>query len=424
MLKAEAPYSGKAVPERMPVASATRIDESTRAERHTALRALLRTPMMTPETAPEHFGLVRRHAASLREWVSTHTGWRLDVTAEYARLRKVPACLTDATHPARDPKYAQPFTRRRYVVLCLVLASLERADRQTTLGKLAESVLGLASADPVLARAGFVPQFKTTDERRDIVHVVRLLVSFGVLAQQDGEEQDYVHNRGDVLYRIRRSCLGAMLCATRSPSTISKTSLDDRLHSMTEQIAPESEEARNRALRWSITRRLLDDPVMYVDELIQEERAYLETQRPTLVRRVADATGLVPEVRREGIAMVDDVGELTDSVFTEAGTDAHVAMLVAERLARACRDRPGAAVSMNEIGAHIAGARAAFGSYWRQDAREPGSEALLACDAVERLTSMQLVKVVPDGVVPLPAIGRYRGTSVGRITGTSDEELP
>src|SRR5690606_22098572 len=154
----------------------------------------------------------------------------LDITAEYARLRKLPADVTDATRPARDPKYAQAFTRRRYVVLCLVLAALERADRQTTLGKLAESVLALANADPVLERAGLVPQFRTTDERRDLVHIVRFLVSCGVVAQQDGDEQDYVNDRGDVLYRIRRSCLGAMLCTTRSPSTISETDANDRLH--------------------------------------------------------------------------------------------------------------------------------------------------------------------------------------------------
>ena len=423
MLDANTPPGGTAYRERPSVVSAARIDETARAERQAALRALLRTPMMTAETAPEHFGLVRRHAASLREWVSTHAGWRLDITAEYARLRKLPANLADATRPACDPKYVQAFTRRRYVVLCLVLASLERADRQTTLGKLAESVLGLAGADAVLERVGLVPQFKAVDERRDLVHVVRLLVSYGVLAQQDGEEQDYVNDRGDVLYRIRRSCLGAMLCTTRSPSTIRETSLNDRLRLMIEQLAPESEEARNRGLRWSITRRLLDDPVMYLDDLTEDERAYLETQRPTLVRRVADATGLVPEVRLEGIAMVDDRGELADSTMTEAGTDGHVALLVAGFLSRACRERRGAAVAMSEIAAHIADARSEFGSHWRQDAREPGSETQLARDAVGRLASIRLAIVAPEGVFPLPAVGRYRNGVEQGIGSTDSQEL-
>lgn len=80
---------------RLPRPSIVRMDETTRAERQSALRALLRTPMMTAETAPDHFGLVRRHAAWLREWVFTHAGWRLDVTAEYARLRKLPADLSE-----------------------------------------------------------------------------------------------------------------------------------------------------------------------------------------------------------------------------------------------------------------------------------------------------------------------------------------
>ena len=350
-----------------------------------------------------------------------HAGWRLDISAEYARLRKVPANLTDGTRPAFDPKYSQPFTRRRYVVLCLVLASLERADRQTTLGKLAESVLGLAGADTCLAGAGHVPQFRTAEERRDLIHVVRLLVSYGVLTQQDGDEQDYVNERGDVLYRIRRSCLAAMLCATRNPSSITATSFPDRLRQMTEQVVPESEDARNRVLRWSITRRLLDDPVMYVDDLADQEKAYLETQRPTLVRRVAEAAGLVPEVRSEGIAMADDRGDLTDSGIIEAGTDGHVTMLVAECLARAHIRNGIAPVPFSELAAHVADARAEFGQHWRQDAREPGSESQLARDAVDRLVSMRLAAVVPEGVTPLPAIGRYRGNTP-MTTGNAGEE--
>jgi uncharacterized protein (TIGR02678 family) len=251
--------------------------------------------------------------------------------------------------------------------------------------------------------------------------LITYLSSYVLFTQQDGDEQDYMTERGDVLYRIRRSCLAAMLCATRNPSSITATSVPDRLRQMTEQVVPESEEARNRSLRWSITRRLLDDPVMYVDDLGEQEKAYLETQRPTLVRRVAEAAGLVPEVRREGIAMADDRGDLTDSGIIEAGTDGHMTMLVAECLARARIHNGAASVPFTELAAHVADARAEFGQHWRQDAREPGSESQLARDAVDRLVSLRLAAVVPEGVTPLPAIGRYRGNAP-MTSGAAGEE--
>ena len=45
------------------------------------------------------------------------------------------------------------FTRRRYVLLCLVLVVLERSDRQISLGRLAEEIV-LAALQPGLARPG------------------------------------------------------------------------------------------------------------------------------------------------------------------------------------------------------------------------------------------------------------------------------
>ena len=68
-----------------------------------------------------------------------------------------------------------PFSRRRYVLACLALAALERADAQVTLGWLAERVLALA-ADPGLADAGFAFALDSREERADLVVVVRLLL--------------------------------------------------------------------------------------------------------------------------------------------------------------------------------------------------------------------------------------------------------
>jgi len=98
-------------------------------ERRKALRALLRSPLLTaraPDAAT--FRLARRHQTWLREWFARETGWVLHVDAETARLRKTPADHADTSRPAMAGGTDRPFSRRRYVLLCLALAALERAD--------------------------------------------------------------------------------------------------------------------------------------------------------------------------------------------------------------------------------------------------------------------------------------------------------
>src|SRR6266436_6165025 len=106
-------------------------------ERRRAIAALLRRPLLTPgEKGASDFMLVRRHTAWLREWFMRHCQWTLHVESELARLRKTPGDLNDSTRPLLDTK-EQSFTRRRYVVLCLALAVLEKSERQTVLRRLA-----------------------------------------------------------------------------------------------------------------------------------------------------------------------------------------------------------------------------------------------------------------------------------------------
>src|SRR5699024_3816813 len=73
-----------------------------------------------------------------------------------------------------------------------------------------------------------------------------------------------------------------------------------------------TEEEATRRVRHAVTRRLLCDPVVYYDELPDDERGYLVGQRVQLTRRLAEATGLVPELRAEGIALVDPDDQLSD----------------------------------------------------------------------------------------------------------------
>ncbi len=120
-----------------------------------AARALLKEPLLLAHGRhADAYRLVRRHSAELREWFARNTGWSLRCDAESARLRKTPGLLADPTHPAREAtRSSAPFTRRRYVLLCLTLAALERSEAQIALGRIADQVV-LEAADPHLADAG------------------------------------------------------------------------------------------------------------------------------------------------------------------------------------------------------------------------------------------------------------------------------
>jgi uncharacterized protein (TIGR02678 family) len=370
-------------------------DEDT-SRRRAALRALLRRPLLTAESDPEGIVLIRRYQVELRDWLSRETGWRLQVDAETARLFKSAPTLDDGTHPARG-KAGEPFGRRRYVLLCLALAALERADAQTTLGRLAEEVLN-AAAEPDLS---FPFTLDSRAERSDLVAVVRLLLGWGVLRRVSGDEESYLSATGDVLYDVRRIVLASLLTGVRGPSTVTAAGFEDRLTELTDEPVPDTDELRNRALRRGLTRRLLEDPVVYYDDLDDAERAYLVSQRAAITRRIEEATGLVPEVRAEGVAMVDPDDELTDVRMPEQRTDGHVTLLVAEYLSG--RDDAG----WGELVAYVRDAAVRHKSYWRKGVTEPGAAEELLDIALGKLTALRLVEVLPDRVRARPAIARY-----------------
>jgi uncharacterized protein (TIGR02678 family) len=400
-----------------------RQDQQAQHERRRAVRALLVSPLLHADRDLEAFRLVRRHADWLRQWFAHEAGWTLTVDTTLARLRKVPGTLGDGTRPARARRSDPPFSRRRYVLLCLALATLETSDPQVALGRLADQIVGSVAGDPQLADAGIAFDLDTRDQRRDLVAVVRLLLDLGVLRHVDGADTDYVAGTGDARYTVDRPALSSLLATRRSPSSIDADHLDDRLAALVAEVAPDTPEARNRALRVHLTRRLLDDPVVHVDDLDDDQRAYLAGQRSRLVGAIVEATGLEPEIRAEGIAMVDDRGDATDVEVPDQGTDGHLTLLVAEDLARRLRDgarsgdggrgshgprdRPAVVVATAEVEACVARLITEHASHWRRDVRDPGAEVRLAAEVLDRLAAVGLVRFVPDGVEPRPPIARY-----------------
>jgi uncharacterized protein (TIGR02678 family) len=370
-----------------------------------ATRALLRRPLLRHGADPDALRFVRRHATELRGWFDQNSGWRLHVDTEVARLFKLSEPDAGGAHPAREPRSHLPFGRRRYVLLCLALSVLERADAQITLGRLAEGVI-IAAGDERLAAAGVSFELSGRDERGDLVAVVRLLLELGALARVAGDEDAFVREAGDVLYDVQRRVLAVLISAPRGPSTIAAEDFETRLRELTAEPEPVSEDLRTRAIRHRLTRRLLDDPVVYYDELSEAELAYLTSQRSALTKRISERTGLLAEIRAEGIAMVDPRDELTDVRMPEVGTDGHVALLITEYLAvRADDDGDGCPTS--ELHALVRRLANEHHAYWRRSTRDPGAEVGLVEHALERLAALWLIRRAGDVIHPLPALARF-----------------
>jgi uncharacterized protein (TIGR02678 family) len=396
------------------------------AEVSRGIRQLLLTPLLSERSAPEQFDLVRRRHEPIRLWFDYFCGWQLTVEPRlgYARLVKIRAS-TDPTRPATRLRSGRaPFDRRRYVLLCLVAAEL-LAVPVTTIGLLADRIVQATAADEV------VRPFDTASraERMAFVDVLRTLESYGALEVVDGSTEAYVESTGaKVLYRVDATLLLRLLAAPVGPSRlalpISEVPLrfEELLTSLTRErrygasadpaAAVVSDVQRNLWLRHSVFRRIVDDPVVYFDDLSDAERGYLTS--PTgrqLLRRAADHGGFVLEERAEGVLFVDPDGVATDTRFPDEGNAKVAALLLLESL-----DGPTTSEQLRVA----AGRLLDRFPRWAKGYRGTDGAGALAADAVDVLVRFDLARVAGGMVTPQPAAARYavRDTRVADFEGT------
>ncbi|MEY4577115.1 MAG: hypothetical protein RL701_1818 [Pseudomonadota bacterium] len=385
------------------------LDRQRAEEQVSALRALLMRPLLT--AADEHFASVRRHAESLRAWLLRETGWQLHVDRDCARLFKRPSDLTDASRGAAG------FDRRKYVLLCLACAALERAETQITLRGLGEELIRMAGS-PELQTAGYRFALEQVHERRELVQVCRFLIDWGALTRVAGDEEAFVvgaahaaDGGNDALYDIQRRVLANLLACARGPSTFAPESapreLPQRLAALVDEYVAEGPDAQRTALRHALARRLLDDPVVYFSELATGAREYLANQRGPLAARLCELTDLVAEQRAEGTALIDPEGDLSDARLPAEGTVSHATLLVADYLVEALRGDSERFVPELQVAAFLRGAADEYGRYWRKAAREPGAEVGLAQEALSQLEQLKLIAVRDGSVRARPALARY-----------------
>jgi uncharacterized protein (TIGR02678 family) len=181
----------------------------------------------------------------------------------------------------------------------------------------------------------------------------------------------------------------------------------ERLSALHETEMPDSDDVRNRQIRHQLVRRLLDNPVLYFDLLTEQELDYLTSQRSYLLNEIASETGLVPEVRKEGIALLDPEGDLTDTGLPETGTRGHATLLMAEWLANRLRSGAEPGVSWSELHARMAELTVEHAGRWRRGIEQPAARQSLAYDVIARLEALGLLEIRGDQILPRPAIARY-----------------
>lgn len=387
-------------------------------ERRDAVAALLSTPLITAEgERAAHFRLVRLHADWLKEWFLRWPGWTLIVGPDIARLRKHVFPRRDITRALIDRGSGSErtrFTRRRYALLCLTLATLETEQRQTTIQQVASKTEVIARTNPDLQGAGFEFDTKQIAHRRELVAVMRFLQRQHVLLRTDGDDNGFIKG-GDCLYRIQRSALTTVLCSVRGASTIdSKTmaheELDAWINGLNETETPESPQAQNRELQHRLVRRLLDDPVMYLDELTPREYEYFNSQGERLTRELAKTTGMFVERRAEGVALLDSTGDWTDLGLPETGTRGHATLLLAEWFGAQLRNNSEVECRVTrEATREVVGTLASkHKSRWRKHADTPEGIRQILSDALDMLQSLSLIEVRGNDIIPRPAVARYR----------------
>ncbi|MFI7697264.1 TIGR02678 family protein [Nonomuraea sp. NPDC049655] len=379
-----------------------------------AIRTLLARPFLTADDEPAAFAVIRKRREPLTRWFDYFCGWRLVVEPRegYARLVKAGSRPT-ATRPARRRAGGPPFDRRRYTLLCLCAAELLAAP-VTTIGMLAGRVARAAAVETG------VPPFDpvSADERAAFVDALELLERHGAITPTDGTTDAYLGDEeAKVLYRVDTTRVIRLLAAPVPPSRLPGAAGDPAAPTVAPTVAPIAAltvEARyggdeptetQRALwaRHSVIRRLLDEPVVYRDELTPVQAAYAASLTGRgMIRRAAEEAGFVLEERAEGLLLVDTEATATDTRFPDDGGPAKVAALLLLDLLVTAGPLP--AGRLDEEAAELL---RRF-PQWARAYQSDGGAPRLAADALEVLAMFGLARRTGDRVAALPAGARYR----------------
>jgi uncharacterized protein (TIGR02678 family) len=361
-------------------------DAAVAAERRSAARLLVAIPLVTAASHAEEFPLVRRHAEWLAKQLNQFFGYRLVVEADFARLHKA-GLGRNAGHVLRRASGAA-FTPRCYAYLALSLSVLVTAPEQLLLSELVTRVQAAASEAGVDLGAP-----NRLSERRALVAALRRLVEWHVLDEDEGSLAAYADNEeAEALVTINREIARHMV-----NGAISRCADPDEL------IERAADPGRGGA-RHYVRRRLVETPVVYLDDLTARERAWLRHRQHREQQQFEELLGLVTEIRGEGTALVDPEDQLSDLEFPGSGTLAQAGLLVLERLVEALRPADaghpatggtlviGVPIPDGVVERLLAELVEAHGSHWSQEYVD--DQTLLRDHVLDLLGRMRLVSPV------------------------------
>ena len=344
-----------------------------------AARHLVTHPLVLAEREPDTFGLIRRHEQTLDRWFTQRFGYRLQVTADTARLFK--STVVARRRPlGTASSQSRPFSVREYTLLSLALAAVAAGPSVISLRDLLGEVRSAATDADVTV----------TDEpadRRALVTALRWMIRHGVaIEMHDRVERYAADGAADAVLRIRpdRVALLPLPVLARSEAVDEVLDRPDRGLS-------------SRAWMRSF---LLEEPVLYRTDLADDEWAELRRRLGEESAIFEEMFGLNIEARAEGVMAIDPEDRLTDSRFPRSGTVGHAALLLIDRLVETDRSPLGRSEFVDAVAVLAAEHR----RYWSKLAEDPDR---LADEILELLGDHRLAEVDGDVVRLLPAAWRY-----------------
>lgn len=360
--------------------AATAADPQRAFDLRAAARHLVTRPLLTSEDDPEVFGLLRRHEQILDRWFTQRFGYRLQVTADTARLYKTTAVAS--RRPLRTATIQKrPFTMREYTMLALALAAVAAGPSVISLRDL------LAEVRSAATDAGATVTDEPAD-RRAVVTALRWMVGHGLMAEMHDQLDRYAGDaEADAVLLIR-------------PDRVALLPLPSLGRAETPEELEDQPERATATRQW-MRARLLEEPVLYRSDLSEHEWGELRRRLGEESDIFEEMFGAHVEARAEGVAVIDPGDGMTDSRFPSGGTVGHAALLLLDRLIEADCDSMPHDIFVDEVRAVAAERR----PYWSQLADDPER---LASEILDLLSDHRLVELDAGTVRLRPAAWRYR----------------
>ena len=352
---------------------------TTELDARAAARHLVAHPLVLAERDPEVFRLIRRHEHTLDRWFTQRFGYRLQVTADTARLFKSAVVARRRPLPTATGQ-SRPFSQREYTMLALTLAAVAAGPDVISLRDLVHEIRSMA-ADATVTLT------EEAADRRALVTALRWMIRNGVATEMHDRIDRYItdHSADAVLHiRPDRVALLPLPVLSRSETVL--------------ELADRSERRRmSRAWMRSI---LLEEPVLYRSDLTDDEWWELRRRLGEESRIFDSMFGLEIEARAEGVTMVDPEGGLTDSRFPRGGTVGHAALLLIDLLVKTDRT----SFEPSEVIDAVSTLVEDYRRFWSRLADRPDR---LAAEVLELLEDHRLAEVTGDSVRLLPGAWRY-----------------